>query len=91
MQFQVNGKVQGVFFRKYTQAEAQKLGVTGWCENTLDGEGVRGEIEGEEGAISKMQSWLTKKGSPKSKILKTEFKKIEKSEKRKFAGFEIRK
>ena len=91
VKFQVYGKVQGVFFRKYTQAEAQKLGVTGWCENTEDGEGVMGEIEGDRGAIFQMRNWLAKKGSPKSKIQKIEFSQEGNLEKRKYAGFEIRK
>ena len=34
--FEVFGKVQGVFFRKYTKAQAQALGVTGWCRNTAE-------------------------------------------------------
>ena len=34
--FEVFGKVQGVFFRKYTKQQAQALGVTGWCRNTAE-------------------------------------------------------
>lgn len=32
--FECFGKVQGVFFRKYTQKEATSLGVVGWIRNT---------------------------------------------------------
>ena len=32
--FEVFGKVQGVFFRKYTQRQAVELGVRGWIMNT---------------------------------------------------------
>ena len=35
--FTVRGKVQKVFFRKCTQAEASRLGITGWVMNTRDG------------------------------------------------------
>lgn len=33
----VSGRVQGVFFRKFTQQQAKALGVTGWVKNTIDG------------------------------------------------------
>uniref|UniRef100_A0A8C0JDX5 Acylphosphatase n=1 Tax=Chelonoidis abingdonii TaxID=106734 RepID=A0A8C0JDX5_CHEAB len=43
--YEVFGKVQGVFFRKYTQAEGKKLGLVGWVQNTEDGT-VQGQIQG---------------------------------------------
>ena len=33
----VRGTVQGVYFRKYTQAKAEELGLKGWVANRLDG------------------------------------------------------
>ena len=39
--FEVFGKVQGVFFRKYTQAKARELDLAGWCLNT-DRKSVQG-------------------------------------------------
>ena len=30
----VQGRVQGVFFRKFTQQEARSLGLRGWVKNT---------------------------------------------------------
>lgn len=48
--FLVHGRVQGVFFRNFTQREASKLGVTGWCSNT-DNEKVVGEAQGSPEAI----------------------------------------
>jgi acylphosphatase len=33
----VTGKVQGVYFRGWTQQQAQRLGVHGWVRNEADG------------------------------------------------------
>ena len=33
----VTGRVQGVWFRKYTQERANELGIKGWVKNTPDG------------------------------------------------------
>ena len=66
-QFEVFGKVQGVFFRKYTQAEARRLDLRGWCMNTRAGT-VTGEAAGGEQELAQFAQWLQHKGSPKSKI-----------------------
>ena len=42
--FEVSGRVQGVFFRKFTKAKAIELGLTGWCRNTT-WDTVEGEFE----------------------------------------------
>ena len=39
------GKVQGVFFRKFTVAEATKLKLVGWVMNTKKGT-VKGQMQG---------------------------------------------
>ncbi|XP_030754977.1 acylphosphatase-2-like [Sitophilus oryzae] len=70
--FEVWGRVQGVFFRKYTQKEATKLGLKGWCMNTKDLT-VKGVLEGEPESINKMKDWLEKVGSPSSEISKAAF------------------
>lgn len=44
IKFEVTGRVQGVFFRKYTKNKAEELGLTGWCRNTPHGS-VEGEYE----------------------------------------------
>ena len=64
-EFEVFGKVQGVFFRKYTQA--------GWCDNMKSGT-VKGEAAGDAAALEKFKLWLQHEGSPKSKIEKAEFR-----------------
>ncbi|XP_060575297.1 acylphosphatase-1-like [Ruditapes philippinarum] len=35
--FEVFGKVQGVFFRRYTQKKAKELHIVGWVMNTHRG------------------------------------------------------
>ena len=49
----VSGRVQGVFFRGWTQEQADRLGVTGWVRNCPDGS-VEAHLEGEEGTVN----WL---------------------------------
>ena len=49
----VKGKVQGVFFRDFTQENATKLRLTGWVRNLSDGN-VEVLVEGEEGEILKL-------------------------------------
>ncbi|XP_044746668.1 acylphosphatase-2-like [Coccinella septempunctata] len=71
--FEVFGIVQGVFFRKHTQKEAQDLSLKGYCRNTSRGT-VQGTMEGEIDKINKMKNWLQKIGSPSSRIDKAEFK-----------------
>ncbi|CAG7564590.1 unnamed protein product [Fusarium equiseti] len=50
--FAVEGRVQGVGFRYFTQKKAQEYGVTGWCRNTKD-ERVEGEAQASEEVLSK--------------------------------------
>mmetsp|Transcript_25414 Transcript_25414/g.60436 ORF Transcript_25414/g.60436 Transcript_25414/m.60436 type:complete len:193 (+) Transcript_25414:191-769(+) len=71
--FEVFGKVQGVYFRKYTKQEADRLGVVGWVMNTKQGT-VVGEIQGERDSVLSMMDWLKSKGSPASVIKKAAFK-----------------
>ena len=46
----VTGRVQGVFFRAWTQQQAIELGVSGWVRNCVDGS-VEAHLEGDEAAI----------------------------------------
>ena len=71
--YDISGRVQGVYFRKYTQAEAKKLGLVGWVRNTEAGS-VEGQLQGPSSEVKRMKQWLRSTGSPKSKILKAEFK-----------------
>lgn len=71
--YEIYGKVQGVFFRKYTQTEGRKLGLVGWVQNTSAGT-VQGQLQGPRSKVEEMQEWLRSTGSPKSHIAKAEFK-----------------
>ncbi|CAK1555443.1 unnamed protein product [Leptosia nina] len=70
--FEVFGRVQGVFFRKYTKQQADKLGLRGWCMNTSRGT-VQGQMQGPSDKVDSMMQWLKTTGSPSSKIDKAEF------------------
>jgi acylphosphatase len=64
----ISGRVQGVFFRAYTQEAAQARGVYGWVRNTRDGR-VEAVLEGEKGMVEDMISWCHQ-GSPMSHVTK---------------------
>ena len=53
----VTGRVQGVYFRAYTQQQAQKLGLTGWVANRADGS-VKVVAEGEARVLQQLVQWL---------------------------------
>ncbi|XP_057661144.1 acylphosphatase-1-like [Diorhabda carinulata] len=72
LEFEIFGKVQGVYFRKYTERAANRLDVKGWCTNT-DQNTVKGMIQGNSSNIESMKNWLEKTGSPRSKIEKAVF------------------
>jgi acylphosphatase len=52
----IQGLVQGVNFRYYTQREAQKYNVNGWVRNLADGS-VAAVFEGEEEDVEAMIQW----------------------------------
>ncbi len=68
----VYGKVQGIYFRAYAQAEGTKIGVKGWVKNRSDGT-VEAAIEGEPEQVEQMVAWL-KQGSPGAQVMKVETK-----------------
>lgn len=87
--FEVFGKVQGVFFRKHAQKKATDLGLKGWVMNTPQGT-VIGQVQGPQGAVDDMKLWLQKIGSPKSKIDKATFRNEGPISNCAFRTFEIR-
>ncbi|XP_034232161.1 acylphosphatase-2-like isoform X1 [Thrips palmi] len=89
LEFEVFGRVQGVFFRKYTQKQGKELGLRGWCMNTPQGS-VLGQLEGEASQVEKMKVWLQRTGSPESKIDKAEFRNVKEIDSYTFTSFDIR-
>ena len=55
----VDGKVQGVGFRYFTQIAAHPLNLTGWCENLMNGK-VKIEIQGLEKDVNSFIATIKK-------------------------------
>lgn len=72
VRFRVTGRVQRVFFRKYTRDQAVELGLKGYVVNEKD-ESVSGVIVGEAEPVSTMKNWLRYTGSPQSKVEDVDF------------------
>lgn len=62
----ITGHVQGVWFRRWTQTEATRLGLSGWVRNDDDG-AVSALISGPEAAVSKMLDLLWQ-GPPAARV-----------------------
>ena len=65
--YEVFGKVQGVWFRKYTKKKADLLKIRGWVQNTAKGT-VVGEACGNSDSLAIFEKFLREEGSPKSRI-----------------------
>lgn len=70
VKFVVSGRVQGVFFRKYTQQKALSLGIVGEARNMPDGS-VQVIAYASGHAIDKLENWLWQ-GSPMAKVSRVE-------------------
>ena len=66
VQIQVNGKVQGVWFRASTQRKANELNIKGIVKNLPNGD-VYIEAEGEESALEDFVKWCHQ-GSDHSRV-----------------------
>merc|ERR1712223_1542786 len=89
LDFEVFGRVQGVFFRKFTQQQASALGLRGWVKNTMT-KSVVGHIEGDGEKVEQMKVWLKETGSPQSRIDKVAFSNQREIDRYSFQTFEIR-
>jgi acylphosphatase len=87
--YEVFGRVQGVCFRMYTEDEAKKMGVVGWVKNTSRGT-VTGQVQGPAEKVNSMKSWLSKVGSPSSRIDRTEFSNEKTISKLEYSNFSVR-
>lgn len=66
----VEGRVQGVFFRAYTQEEARRHRVTGWVRNRLDGS-VEAVFEGNRTEVEALVQWC-RNGPPSARVSNAE-------------------
>ena len=87
--YEVFGLVQGVFFRKFTQKEANKLELVGWVKNTRN-DTVVGQCQGEDSKMELMKRWLCKVGSPSSRIDKCDISNEKEISQLEYSKFEIR-
>ncbi len=81
----VSGRVQGVFFRVWTQEQAERRDVNGWVRNCPDGS-VEAHLEGDEGAVN----WLVDligDGPPSARVAKV---RVSQAEVEGLSGFEVR-
>lgn len=62
----VTGRVQGVFYRRYTMEKAQTLGLKGFVRNEKDGSVVI-KAEGSPSALQALADWC-RDGSPESNV-----------------------
>ena len=67
----VSGKVQGVWFRKYTLDSARDIGVVGMVKNLVDGT-VLVNVSGDDENLRKFKE-LLESGSPNSRVDKIDY------------------
>lgn len=80
----IRGKVQGVFYRKFTRQKALALGLKGTVQNLADGS-VKIIAEGKQSALDKLVAWCWQ-GSPLCKVLEVKHEIISYNS---FKSFEI--
>jgi len=68
--FTIHGKVQGVWFRAWTQDLAKEMGVTGWVRNMSDGN-VEGTAMGDNELLAKFLDRLHD-GPPLARVTKVD-------------------
>lgn len=83
---QISGRVQGVGYRDALLHEAERLGVTGWVRNRLDGS-VEALVQGAADSVEKLIAWA-RRGPPAARVDEVGVESAE--NKPAFAGFERR-
>ncbi|XP_028460137.1 acylphosphatase-2-like isoform X1 [Perca flavescens] len=89
LDFEIFGYVQGVCFRMYTEKEGKRLGLVGWVRNTPGGS-VEGQVQGPAHMVDQMTLWLSKTGSPTSRITKASFTNQRSIDQLELSGFKTR-
>lgn len=62
----ISGRVQGVGYRDWTITTAQRLGLTGWVRNRMDG-AVEALIVGDDNAVGQMID-ACRRGPPAARV-----------------------
>jgi acylphosphatase len=66
VRLRITGRVQGVWYRGATEAEARRLGVDGWVRNLPDGS-VEALLQGEPAAVRALVDWC-RSGPPGARV-----------------------
>jgi acylphosphatase len=66
LRLHITGRVQGVWYRGATEAEARRLGVDGWVRNLPDGS-VEAIVQGEPAAVRALVDWC-REGPPGARV-----------------------
>jgi acylphosphatase len=80
----ISGRVQGVWFRESMRLEAERLGVSGWVCNRLDGT-VEAVVQGTAASVEAITRWA-KRGPRDAKVENVEVSEADGD----FAAFEKR-
>ena len=81
----VSGRVQGVWFRAWTQQQARALGVSGWVRNCEDGS-VEAHVEGDGAPLEEL---VTRMGTGPSGA-RVDRVEVTEAAPEEMAGFEVR-
>uniref|UniRef100_A0A665VQG0 Acylphosphatase-like domain-containing protein n=1 Tax=Echeneis naucrates TaxID=173247 RepID=A0A665VQG0_ECHNA len=73
----------------YTEKEGLRLGLVGWVKNTRSGT-VVGQVQGPADMVEEMKVWLSKEGSPSSRITRASFTNQRSINKLELSGFNTR-
>ncbi|TVM15367.1 acylphosphatase [Oceanidesulfovibrio indonesiensis] len=80
----VSGRVQGVWFRGFTQDTARSLGLAGWVRNLPDGR-VEAKAQGDDDSLAAFREKL-RQGPPYSSVHSVDCNEIDDEP---FSGFSI--
>lgn len=83
----VTGRVQGVFFRAYTEEEALKWGVKGWVRNLPD-RSVEVLASGEADRVDRLVDWLAI-GPPLAQVSRVQVEELAAPDEE-LRGFQVR-
>ncbi|XP_056291142.1 acylphosphatase-2-like isoform X3 [Pseudoliparis swirei] len=74
---------------QYTEKKGLQLGLVGWVRNTYHGT-VEGQVQGPATMVEDMKVWLSKEGSPTSRITKASFANQRTVDTMELSGFKTR-